>query len=56
MGIIIFGDRGDPTPMPSACWMAFDCSTLEIFSTVNQDSPVTNGHMPLLGLDVWEHA
>ncbi len=29
---------------------------LEIISTGNQDSPLTQGKKPLLGLDVWEHA
>ena len=29
---------------------------LEILSTANQDSPVTEGAIPLLGVDVWEHA
>ncbi len=29
---------------------------LEIYSTANQDSPYLNGHTPLIGLDVWEHA
>lgn len=29
---------------------------LEIYSTANQDSPLTKGHTPLLTLDVWEHA
>jgi Fe-Mn family superoxide dismutase len=29
---------------------------LEITSTANQDSPVFEGHTPLLGVDVWEHA
>lgn len=31
-------------------------STLEILSTPNQDSPLMDGHTPLLGNDVWEHA
>jgi Fe-Mn family superoxide dismutase len=29
---------------------------LEVYSTANQDSPLSKGHLPLLGLDVWEHA
>lgn len=29
---------------------------LEIYSTANQDSPLTEGKTPILGLDVWEHA
>ncbi|MGH7564004.1 MAG: superoxide dismutase, partial [Gemmatimonadota bacterium] len=29
---------------------------LEIYSTPNQDSPLMERHIPILGLDVWEHA
>lgn len=29
---------------------------LAITSTANQDTPVSEGAMPLLGIDVWEHA
>jgi Fe-Mn family superoxide dismutase len=29
---------------------------LEVVSTPNQDSPIMEGHTPLLGCDVWEHA
>jgi len=29
---------------------------LSVTSTANQDSPLSDGHTPLLGLDVWEHA
>jgi len=29
---------------------------LEVYSTANQDSPLMEGKMPILGLDVWEHA
>src|SRR2546428_331637 len=37
-------------------WLALAGGTLEILSTVNQDSPLIEGKIPLLGLDVWEHA
>jgi len=29
---------------------------LQVYSTANQDSPLMDGHTPILGLDVWEHA
>jgi Fe-Mn family superoxide dismutase len=29
---------------------------LKIYSTPNQDSPLIQGDIPILGLDVWEHA
>ena len=31
-------------------------STLKVESTPNQDSPLMYGRLPLLGIDVWEHA
>ncbi len=37
-------------------WLVKTGSGLEIMSTPNQDSPLTEGKTPLLGLDVWEHA
>jgi Fe-Mn family superoxide dismutase len=38
-------------------WLAVNKSgNLTIFSTPNQDSPLTDGLTPVLGLDVWEHA
>lgn len=33
-----------------------DTGELSVISTANQDSPLTDGKTPLLGLDVWEHA
>ncbi|MFC1628286.1 superoxide dismutase [Gemmatimonadota bacterium] len=29
---------------------------LMVYSTANQDSPLMEGNIPILGLDVWEHA
>jgi len=37
-------------------WLALAGGSLEVFSTANQDSPLMEGKVPLLGLDVWEHA
>lgn len=37
-------------------WLVADKGDLKIVSTANQDSPLTLGQTPLLGLDVWEHA
>ena len=38
-------------------WLALTpAKKLAVLSTPNQDSPLTDGHLPLLGIDVWEHA
>ncbi len=37
-------------------WLVHDGSGLAITSTPNQDTPVSEGKTPLLGVDVWEHA
>jgi superoxide dismutase, Fe-Mn family len=37
-------------------WLVLNKNKLEIISTANQDSPVMDGKIPLLGIDVWEHA
>jgi len=37
-------------------WLVWDGTGLELYSTPNQDSPLMQSHVPLLGIDVWEHA
>lgn len=37
-------------------WLAIDRGELTIVTTANQDNPMSQGHKPVLGLDVWEHA
>jgi Fe-Mn family superoxide dismutase len=37
-------------------WLIHDGTGLAVVSAPNQDSPLMDGHTPLLGIDVWEHA
>jgi Fe-Mn family superoxide dismutase len=37
-------------------WLVHNGSGLAVVSTPNQDNPISDGHTPLLGVDVWEHA
>jgi len=37
-------------------WLIWDGTGLAVVSTPNQDSPLQNDDVPLLGIDVWEHA
>ena len=38
-------------------WLVVDGGgNLLVYNTLNQDSPIMQGHTPILGLDVWEHA
>jgi Fe-Mn family superoxide dismutase len=37
-------------------WLVVDSGNLKVLSTANQDTPISNGQTPILGLDVWEHA
>jgi Fe-Mn family superoxide dismutase len=51
-----FGDAGVNRFGSGWAWLVHDGSAISITSTPNQDSPILEGHTPLLGLDVWEHA
>ena len=37
-------------------WLVHNGSALAIVGTPNQDSPISMGSTPLLGVDVWEHS
>jgi len=37
-------------------WLLWDGTGLAVRSTANQDSPLLDADVPLLGIDVWEHA
>ena len=38
-------------------WLVFNNDgKLEVTSTANQDTPISEGKTPILGIDVWEHA
>ena len=37
-------------------WLVHDGTGLAVYSTPNQDSPIVNDDVPILGIDVWEHA
>lgn len=37
-------------------WLVVNAGKLEILARPNQDSPLMEGKVPVLGVDVWEHA
>jgi Fe-Mn family superoxide dismutase len=37
-------------------WLVADGGALSLSTTPNQDTPLMRGKMPILGIDVWEHA
>jgi Fe-Mn family superoxide dismutase len=37
-------------------WLVLDGDTLKVTKTLNADNPLTSGQVPLLTMDVWEHA
>lgn len=37
-------------------WLVYDGSGLAVVGSANQDTPLSDGKTPLLGVDVWEHA
>jgi superoxide dismutase, Fe-Mn family len=37
-------------------WLTWEGGKLKISTSANQDNPISQGHYPILGNDVWEHA
>jgi Fe-Mn family superoxide dismutase len=37
-------------------WLVLDSGELEVVTTANAETPITQGFVPLLTVDVWEHA
>ncbi len=37
-------------------WLVLNNGKLEVYSTANQDSPIMEGKVPILGIDTWEHS
>ena len=37
-------------------WLSRKDGKLMVHSTANQDSPISEGAVPIVGIDVWEHA
>src|SRR6201994_2778253 len=37
-------------------WLIFEGGKLKVVTPANQDNPLSQGHYPILGNDVWEHA
>jgi len=54
----IFSTKATAIQGSGWCWLVFNqtYNKIEIITTLNQTSPWTIQKIPLLGLDVWEHA
>lgn len=52
-----FNDAGVKRFGSGWTWLVLDRSgKLQVISSANQDSPLMDGHYPVMGNDVWEHA
>lgn len=53
----VFGDAAVSRFGSGWAWLVRDnAGKLSVYSTANQDSPLSLGHTPVICLDVWEHA
>ena len=51
-----FGNAGATRFGSGWAWLSVDKGSLVVESTPNQDTPLSEGRTPILGMDVWEHA
>jgi Fe-Mn family superoxide dismutase len=51
-----FADAGAKRFGSGWAWLVYGKGKLSVTSTANQDSPLLEGSIPIVGLDVWEHA
>jgi superoxide dismutase, Fe-Mn family len=51
-----FNDAGTKLFGSGWVWLVNQKGKLQIITTPNQDSPITQGLFPIMGNDVWEHA
>ncbi len=51
-----FADAGLTQFGSGWAWLVSDKGSLEVIKTANADTPVTTAAVPLLAIDVWEHA
>lgn len=51
-----FGDAALKRFGSGWAWLVLKDGQLKVTSTANQDSPLSEGARPIIGLDVWEHA
>lgn len=51
-----FSDKASKIFGSGWCWLTIRNKKLSIETTSNQDSPLEKGGIPILGIDVWEHA
>ena len=52
----LFGDAATKQFGSGWAWLVLRDSKLAVEATANQDTPLSTGATPLLGIDVWEHA
>ncbi|MBA3028628.1 MAG: superoxide dismutase [Desulfobacteraceae bacterium] len=51
-----FGDAAATQFGSGWAWLVMNKGTLEVVKTANADTPIAHGQVPILTIDVWEHA